>query len=207
MNSGFVKFDKGYLKDGRRNTSAGLVLHDFGRSLLLIRRQARRKNVQVEYRHPDAGSLRISGVANELKQVFLNLLLDHLLDRFQREMHSEVKSISPEARQLILGCDWPGNVRDLPPRIRGREAKEETEVPDGESKLADAVKEAVSRLEKRLIASRLARYHNNRTATADSLGITRKTLFTKMHELDLDAGADQSITNYELRFEGMRVAI
>ena len=140
----------------------------------------------------------------------LPLLLDHLFDRFKREMRSDVKSIDPEARQLILNYDWPGNVRelenvlrrtvilcdgdvitagDLPPRIRGEEEgdEEETNAPDEELKLADAVKEAVDRVEKRLIASRLARFHNNRTATADSLGITRKTLFTKMHELDLGA--------------------
>ena len=144
----------------------------------------------------------------------LPLLLDHLFERFQREMRSDVKSISPEARRLLLGYDWPGNVRemenvlrrtvilcdgdvitarDLPPRFLGGEEgnnEEETGAPDRELKLADAVKEAVSRVEKRLISSRLALYHNNRTATSDSLGITRKTLFTKMRELDIDAGTD-----------------
>ena len=47
-------------------------------TLLLVRQQARRKNVNIEYRHPDAGRLRVRGVANELKQVFLNLLLNAL---------------------------------------------------------------------------------------------------------------------------------
>ena len=148
----------------------------------------------------------------------LPLLIDHLLDRFQREMQSGVKSISPEARRLILDYAWPGNVRementlcravilgegdtvtadDLPPRIRGNatETGEETGAYDEELKLADAINEAVSRVEKRLIVSRLARYHNNRTATANSLGITRKTLFTKMREFNLGAtDADDSDT-------------
>jgi len=150
----------------------------------------------------------------------LPLLLDHLLDRFQREMQSDVKSISPEARRLILGYAWPGNVRelenvlcravilcdgnvitadDLPPRIRSEEDEEETDTPAEELKLADAVNEAVARVEKRLIASRMARYHNNRTATADSLGISRKTLFTKMHEHNLGAknNYELQITNYK----------
>ena len=143
----------------------------------------------------------------------LPLLLDHMLDRFQREMQSDVKSISPEARRLILGYTWPGNVRelenvlcravilcdgdvitagDLPPRIRNEEFENETDTPAEELKLADAVKEAAARVEKRLIASRLARYNNNRTATADSLGITRKTLFTKMHEHNLGVGAEEN---------------
>ena len=47
-------------------------------SLLLIRQQARRKSVHVEYRHHGHGSLCVRGVANELKQVFLNLLLNAL---------------------------------------------------------------------------------------------------------------------------------
>ncbi|MDR0311697.1 MAG: sigma-54 dependent transcriptional regulator [Acidobacteriota bacterium] len=142
----------------------------------------------------------------------LPLLIDHLFDRFQREMQSDVKSISPEARRLLLGYAWPGNVRelentlnravilcdgdtitarDLPPRVRGEvsEAGEDADAGDanGELKLADAVRDAVVRLEKRLIAERLAQCRSNRTATASSLGITRKTLFTKMRELNLDA--------------------
>ena len=136
----------------------------------------------------------------------LPLLTDHLLYRFQRELQSEVKSISTEARKLLTDYAWPGNVRelentlcravilcdgdtittrDLPPRVRG-EVGNDTDIPDEELKLADAVKEAAARVEKRLIASRLARHHNNRTATANSLGITRKTLFTKMQEFNLN---------------------
>jgi len=143
------------------------------------------------------------------RRLDLPLLLDHLVDRFQREIRTDIKSISHEARQLITGYAWPGNVRelentlrrafilcegnaitagDLPPRVRGEveEYKEETDAPSEELKLADVVKEAVTRVEKRMIASRLAQYHNNRTATANSLGVTRKTLFTKMRELNID---------------------
>jgi DNA-binding NtrC family response regulator len=136
----------------------------------------------------------------------LPLLIDHMFDRFQHEAQSGVKSISPEARRLLLGYAWPGNVRelentlcraiilcdddtitirDLPTRIRG-EAAENADDEAEDLKLADAVNEAVIRVEKRMIVSRLARYQNNRTATANSLGITRKTLFTKMRELNLD---------------------
>jgi len=160
MKSGFIKYDRDDL-GGRRKFPAGQVWHDFGRSLLF--------------------------------------------NRFQREMQSKVKLINPEARRLILDYTWPGNVRelentlyraiilcegdtitvrDLPPRLRG-EAEDETDT--GELRLADAVKEAVTRVEKRLISSRLAIHNNNRTVTANSLGITRKTLFTKMRDLNLGA--------------------
>ena len=138
----------------------------------------------------------------------LPLLIDHLLDRFQREAQSGLKSISPEARRLMLDYAWPGNVRelentlnravilcdgdtitarDLPIRVREKagQAKDETGAADEKLKLADAVNEAVVRVEKQMIVSRLALYNGNRTATADSLGITRKTLFTKMRELNI----------------------
>jgi DNA-binding NtrC family response regulator len=145
----------------------------------------------------------------------LPLLIDHLLDRFQREMQSNVKSINPEARRLMLDYAWPGNVRelentlrravilsdgdtitahDLPPRLHGEagESGDETDARDEELKLADVVKEAVGRVEKRLIVSRLARYNNNRTATADSLGITGKTLFSKIRDLNIDPDSEEN---------------
>jgi DNA-binding NtrC family response regulator len=141
----------------------------------------------------------------------LPLLLDHLLDRFQHELKLGVKSISPEARDLLFRYGWPGNVRelentlcraiilcdgevltarDLPPRIRGEVSEETGESAGDNLKLADAVKEAVERVEKMLIVSRLAQHHNSRTATADSLGISRKTLFNKMREYNL-GGEDE----------------
>jgi DNA-binding NtrC family response regulator len=142
----------------------------------------------------------------------LPLLLDHVLDRFNRELGLAVKSIAPEARRLLLEYDWPGNVRelentlcqamilcdedvlmvsDLPPRIRG-------ELPEGpissssdlnKLKLADAVRGATDRLEKMMIQARLAEHKGNRTATAEGLGISRKTLFNKMRQYNL--GADE----------------
>jgi DNA-binding NtrC family response regulator len=138
----------------------------------------------------------------------LPLLIDHLLDRFQRELKLSVKSIGPEARGLLLNYDWPGNVRelentlcramilcdgdlltpaDLPPRIRGELPAESlaSSADPGRLKLAEAVAEATGRLEKLLITSRLAHHKGNRTATAESLGISRKTLFNKMREYNL----------------------
>lgn len=146
----------------------------------------------------------------------LPLLIDHLLDRFQRELKLAVKSISPEARSLLLQYEWPGNIRelentlcraiilcdgdvlmpaDLPPRIRG-------ELPDDSFssssdldrlKLAEAVGQATERLEKMLIVSRLAQHRGNRTATAESLGISRKTLFNKMRDYNLSGDEENPL--------------
>jgi DNA-binding NtrC family response regulator len=143
----------------------------------------------------------------------LPLLIDHLLERFRRELKLHVKSVTPAARQQLLHYDWPGNVRelentlcramilcdsdalmpsDLPPRIRGEspDREPETGAEYDTIKLADAVREATERLERMLILSRLAQNRHNRTATAESLGISRKTLFNKMREYNL-GGADE----------------
>jgi DNA-binding NtrC family response regulator len=144
------------------------------------------------------------------------LILDHLLERFNRELGLNVRSLAADARRLLEMFDWPGNVRelenavcsamimsesetitvgDLPPRIRG-EVETSTvasATPSGardmtKGTLADAVREATAKLEKLMIVSRLAEFNGNRTSTADSLGISRKTLFNKMRQYGLGEG-------------------
>lgn len=140
------------------------------------------------------------------------LIVDHLLERFNSELGLGVTAIANDARRLLEIFNWPGNVRelenavcsamimceggvitarDLPPRIRG-----EAETIDGGAQdlsrttLAEAVRAATEKLERIMIVSRLAELNGNRTATADSLGISRKTLFNKMRQHEL--GGDES---------------
>ncbi len=144
----------------------------------------------------------------------LPLLIDHLLDRFNRELGLGIRGLDAAARQLLVEYDWPGNVRELenvlcqsmilsegdrltaaglPPRIRGEVEGHPTRAEEDLSKmkLADVVSEATERLERRLILSRLAEQRGNRTATAESLGISRKTLFNKMKQYGITAGDDE----------------
>lgn len=138
----------------------------------------------------------------------LALLFDHFMDRLSRELGLAVPAMAPDARQLMIDYPWPGNVRelenticramilcdgdkltvaDLPARVRG---ERENDIGGPASDLhqltlQDAVKEATERLEKRMIVSRLADLSGSRTATAESLGISRKTLFNKMRQYKL----------------------
>jgi two-component system, NtrC family, response regulator AtoC len=148
------------------------------------------------------------------------LIIDHLFERFNRELGLGVKTITPEARALLEQYAWPGNVRelenvvcsaiimcensevraqDLPPRLRGEIIASHSESDalsaagaNGLSNmtLADIVKDVTGRLEKTVITSRLAEMDGNRTATAESLGISRKTLFNKMRQYGF---ADENI--------------
>jgi nitrogen regulation protein NR(I) len=143
----------------------------------------------------------------------LPILIDHFVERFNRELGLAVEAIAPDARQLLCEYPWPGNVRelenticrtmilcegdtltvaDLPGRVRGEPA-EGTGMSGARSdlsrlSLADAVAEASERLEKVMILSRLAEHRGSRTATAESLGVSRKTLFNKMRQYGLSAG-------------------
>ncbi|MEE8524286.1 MAG: sigma-54 dependent transcriptional regulator, partial [Thermoanaerobaculia bacterium] len=139
----------------------------------------------------------------------LPLLLDHFVDRINRELGLGVRSISPEARQLLLDYRWPGNVRelentccrsmilcddgaltaaDLPPRVRGEPADGEPPMPHDldQMTLAEAVAEVTKRVEKRMIVSQLAANSGNRTETAKRLGVSRKTLFNKIRQHGLE---------------------
>jgi DNA-binding NtrC family response regulator len=144
------------------------------------------------------------------------LIVDHLLERFNRELGLKVRSLAVDARRLLEMFDWPGNVRelenavcsamimseggtitvsDLPPRIRGEVDTTATHDLTAagardltKGTLADAVREANAKLEKLMIVSRLEEFNGNRTSTADSLGISRKTLFNKMRQYGLSEG-------------------
>ncbi|HEX9737056.1 MAG TPA: sigma-54 dependent transcriptional regulator [Thermoanaerobaculia bacterium] len=147
----------------------------------------------------------------------LPLLIDHFVDRINRELGLSVGSARPEARQMLLDYPWPGNVRelentlcramilceggaltagDLPARLHG-ESEAGSPLPAvsdlDRMTLGDAVAEATERLEKRMILSRLAAFKGSRTATAGSLGVSRKTLFNKMRQYGLsDDDVDDS---------------
>ena len=43
----------------------------------------------------------------------LPILIDYYLEKYSREMNKEIKSISPEAKRLLLDYTYPGNVREL----------------------------------------------------------------------------------------------
>ena len=140
----------------------------------------------------------------------LPMLIDHFVDRFNRELGLAVEAVAPDAHQILCEYRWPGNVRelenticramilcegntltvaDLPGRVRG-EPVEGGSVPRSDLSrlsLAEAVTEATERLEKVMILSRLGEHRGSRTATAESLGVSRKTLFNKMRQYGLGA--------------------
>lgn len=138
----------------------------------------------------------------------LPVLIDHLLGALTEELRVDVKTVAPEARGLLMAYDWPGNIRelqnalrralvmaeghtlraiDLPATIRGGSDSGGAVQSGDRMSLTDAVTRAVERVERGLIISTLAECGGNRSHTAETLGINRKTLFTKMRQYELAA--------------------
>ncbi len=140
----------------------------------------------------------------------LPALIDYLVERINKELGGKITTMSNEARRLMLAYDWPGNVRelenalrralvlaqgpvlaagDLPPRLRPAEGRTSAAFAEhGDNlTLAEAVQRAGERVERALIHATLVELEGNRTASAQRLGVSRKTLFNKMRDYGLVA--------------------
>lgn len=134
----------------------------------------------------------------------LPLLVEHFLERFNRQFSRHVRGVDGEALALLQQYRWPGNVRelrnvlerlvilgpddviraeDLPTEIR---FAARSPIPSGSCPFelpADGVD--LEAVEKGLIQQALARSTGNQTAAAKLLGISRYALRYRMEKFDL----------------------
>ena len=126
----------------------------------------------------------------------------HFLNKYCREYKLN-KGISTEAMQLLCGCDWPGNVRQLKnvienlvvmvtdpvilPQHLPREinSQEQEELWNVSVSRMIPIKEAVARLEAQLI-DRAVRECGSIRKAAKTLHIAHSTLLRKMKILGFD---------------------
>jgi len=133
-------------------------------------------------------------------------LAEHFIRRFDKAKGKCVRTISPDARQLLQQYGWPGNVRelenvmermvilaegpvigvdDLPERIKSGRAKAgqaETEAVIGDNFILG---EEVSAFEKKLIIQALNQSDWVKNRAAQLLRVNRTTLIEKMKRYDL----------------------
>ncbi|MEJ2726785.1 MAG: sigma-54 dependent transcriptional regulator [Deltaproteobacteria bacterium] len=121
------------------------------------------------------------------------LLAQHFLKGFSEKNRKEFKGFTPQAMDRLLKYDWPGNVRELMNAVErsvvlGRsEYLDVDDVPlvPGESpeeKAASPLPEELSleEVEKTTILNVLESTGGNKSEAARRLGITRKTLTSKL---------------------------
>ena len=130
----------------------------------------------------------------------LPLLMASFLSRFNEENGKSIKGFDNKSKAAMNSYDWPGNIRelrncvesavvmcsgdeitidDLPVNIASSSSKNAISVPFGIS-LNDA--------ERIVIEQNLAAQKNNKTKTAEILGIGRKTLQRKLAEWGIEDG-------------------
>lgn len=131
----------------------------------------------------------------------VRLLVEFFLEKCRGRINKPVSGITENAMQLLESFSWPGNVRELEneierlvilcdaggwidsdllaERIRRRD--------DAEIGRTGSLKEAVARLERKLILDALENCQNNKTQAAKTLGITRQTVIAKLKQYEPDS--------------------
>lgn len=123
-------------------------------------------------------------------------LARYFLEKFCKENNREEKKLSAESEKKLVAYDWPGNVRELaniieravvmdnhkmisPEQLfieKGNLTSSESQLPIGMT---------LNELEKKFIIETLEKNHQNRTKTAEILGISVRTLRNKLQEYNL----------------------
>ncbi|MEW6237317.1 MAG: sigma-54 dependent transcriptional regulator [Candidatus Omnitrophota bacterium] len=123
------------------------------------------------------------------------LLSTAFVDRFAKENGKKPFLIDNDLIALFQQYSWPGNVRELQgviesmvilakgDRLRGENAPFEIRrLAEPEAPPILAGEATLAEIEKKVILQTLEKYAGNRTKTAESLGIGRRTLIRKLHE-------------------------
>jgi DNA-binding NtrC family response regulator len=120
-------------------------------------------------------------------------LVQHFMKKFSKETHRQVTRIAPEALDLLMSYDWPGNVRQLENIIERafalgegdmicvRDLPSEIREMDKQMNISDANLNLVEN-EKVLIRRALRQTLGNKAEAAQLLGINITTVYRKMEK-------------------------
>lgn len=137
-------------------------------------------------------------------------LVHHIIHIFNQQYGRSVSGFDPEVLDRLMAYNWPGNVRELE-NIIGR-AMINLETPgklikkkhlpllgnkqddnknkdhiDYEKNLKEtSLKEIIKKTEKKTIIEALKKTGNNRTQTAELLGISIRSLYYKLNKYDIE---------------------
>jgi len=135
------------------------------------------------------------------------LLAEHFAAQLGKELRGRSATLSEASLALLKAHDWPGNVRELENSIEracilsdtatlepqdlgihtGASATEPEALPelDMEGTLAEVSERAQRFIESRKIRAALQAHGGNKTRAAEALGVSYKTLLTKIKDYDL----------------------
>ncbi|HET9552696.1 MAG TPA: sigma-54 dependent transcriptional regulator [Anaeromyxobacteraceae bacterium] len=147
------------------------------------------------------------------------LLAHHFLRRYADRLAKRVKTLTPEAVELLCGYRWPGNVRelenaieravvlcradsitpvDLPPAVTGRTAPLVREAPSNGDEsawltlsYAAAKEQALRRFEKSYVEALMRACDNNISAAARKAGMDRSNFKRVLRKYRTDVEPDE----------------
>jgi len=129
-------------------------------------------------------------------------LARHFLKRYREKNRKDIKGIHPQALNLLMRYDWPGNIRELencieravviclgeeitprelPPGI----APADIVPPNPQNSRKDSSGPTLRDMEREMIWNTLEETGHNKSKTAKILGIARQTLLNKLKEYDI----------------------
>ncbi|MDC7241384.1 MAG: sigma 54-interacting transcriptional regulator, partial [Spirochaetales bacterium] len=126
------------------------------------------------------------------------VLTEYFLSKYSARNRKDVKGISADAQEMLLGYSWPGNVRELENVIERAVIVSQGQMIDGEDLLLSrdkdkvmsgykgkSLKDAVNIFKKSYIKRILSSCGNNQTEAAAQLGIQRTYLSRLLKDLDI----------------------
>lgn len=122
-------------------------------------------------------------------------LVDYFLSRMCQENHKPIMNVDDKAQKRLLDYHWPGNIRELANVVERAVVMESSttigcdslylDPPASTKKEPLPIGMRLQDLEKQLIIETLEANSQNRTRTAEILGISIRTLRNKLHEYGL----------------------
>lgn len=124
----------------------------------------------------------------------ISLLAGYFIGKFNTIIGKSIQGIHPKALKTLQSYDFPGNVRELENLIERAVILAETDTitlkymgitPSTPRYIIQ--KGTLAEIEKQAILDALTRWEGNRTHAAKELGITRKTLLSKLKQYEVES--------------------
>jgi len=125
------------------------------------------------------------------------LLTSAFIREYTRKYNRHIDGISQPAMEMLMGFSWPGNIRELRYCIEraiiladGNELDQKdftflAEAAHQEQQQAGTARQTLDEMEKVSIEKVLKRNHGNVSQTAKELGLTRTSLYRRIHKFGL----------------------
>jgi DNA-binding NtrC family response regulator len=131
----------------------------------------------------------------------IELLANHMLERFRRDASRRLRGFAPCAIAALHNYGWPGNVRELINRVRRAIVMSEgRQILAADLELGEYIEAAPTTLaqaretaERQAIEVALLRHRGRLGEAADELGISRVTLYRLLTAYGLRAKADRPL--------------